>query len=152
MKKDTLLSLIKEAALDAVKAQKPTSYFYGTVISISPLKVQLSTNLILEKEFLVVPKSLTDYEINIEMDCSTETMFTDTKHTHEVDYTDKYTSSGDEENKTVTSETGSFDNTHSHKIKGTKTIVIYNALKINDKVILAQVQGGQDFIILDKVG
>lgn len=152
MKKDTLLSLIKEAALGAVNAQKPTSYFYGTVISISPLKVQLSTNLILEKEFLVVPKSLTDYEINIEMDCSTETMFTDTKHTHEVNYTDKYTSSGDEENKTVTSETGSFDNTHSHKIKGTKTIVIYNALKINDKVILAQVQGGQDFIILDKVG
>lgn len=152
MGKDSLLDLIKKAALDAVKAQKPVSVFYGTVISISPLKIQLSTNLILTKEFLVVPKSLTDYEIKIEIDCSTEETSTDTSHNHTVSYSDQYTSSGDEDNKSATSEDGSFDNTHSHKIKGTKTITIYNALKLNDKVILAQVQGGQDFIILDKVG
>lgn len=152
MGKDSLLDLIKKAALDAVKAQKPVSVFYGTVISISPLKIQLSTNLILTKEFLVVPKSLTDYKIKIEIDCSTEKTSTNTSHKHTVSYSDQYTSDGEEDNKSVTSETGSFDNTHSHEIKGTKTITIYNALKQNDKVILAQVQGGQDFIILDKVG
>lgn len=152
MKKDSLLSLIKEAAISAVKAQKPASYFYGTVISISPLKVQLSSNLILTQEFLTVPKSLTDYEIDVEMDWNSEKKYTDTSHTHLIEYADRYTSSGDKENKAVTSKIGNFNNTHSHEIKGIKTIKIYNSLKINDKVILAQIQGGQEFIILDKVG
>ena len=34
--------------------------------------------------------------------------------------------------------------------KGTKKIVIHNALKTGDKVILARIQGGQSYIILDK--
>ena len=31
-----------------------------------------------------------------------------------------------------------------------KKIVIHNALKTGDKVILARIQGGQSYIILDK--
>lgn len=34
--------------------------------------------------------------------------------------------------------------------KGTKKIVIHNALKTGNKVILARIQGGQSYIILDK--
>ena len=147
---DNILNLIKEIATNVINSQKPSAYFYGTVISITPLKVQLSTNLILTNEFLVVPKSLTDYEINIEIDCHTEEKFTNTEHTHVVNYSDN-TINGSS-NGSTTSEIGSFDNTHVHHIKGTKTITMYNALKVNDKVILAQVQGGQEFIIIDKVG
>ena len=149
---NSLSNLIKEIASKVIQSQKPSSFYYGIVISVAPLKIKLDTNLILTKEFLLVPKSLTNYKVNIEMDCYTENTKTDTSHIHTVNYIDKYTSDGDVENKTIESEIGSFDNTHNHRIKGTKTILIYNALKVNDKVILAQVQGGQEFIILDKVG
>lgn len=149
---NSLLDLIKEIAIKAVNAEKPSAFFYGTVLSVSPLKIKLDSNLILTKEFLVVPKSLTDYKVNIEMDCYTENTRTDTSHIHEINYTDKYSADGETDNKLIKSETGSFDNTHNHRIKGTKTIIVYNALKIDDKVVLAQVQGGQEFIILDKVG
>ncbi len=145
-----LVNLIKEIAVNAVKTQKPTALFYGTVISTNPLEVKLDTNLILTKEFLLVPESLTDHKVNIEMDCYTEN--TDTSHTHDVNYTDKYNTTGDYENKSVISNIQNTNATHNHAIKGTKTIIIYNGLKVNDKVILAQVQGGQEFIILDKVG
>lgn len=40
---------------------------------------------------------------------------------------------------------------HNHNIKGTKSITIHNGLKQNDKVILLQAQGGQKYIVLDKV-
>lgn len=43
------------------------------------------------------------------------------------------------------------DTNHNHSINGTKTITINNGLKENDKVILLQVQGGQKYIVLDKV-
>jgi len=145
-----LLNLIKEIAVKAVQSKKPTSFYYGTVISISPLEIKLDTNLILTKEFLLVPESLTDHKINIEVDWHTEK--TDISHTHDVHFNDKYNSSGDYESKSIISEVQNTNVSHNHAIKGKKTIIIYNSLKINDKVILAQVQGGQEFIILDKVG
>lgn len=147
---DNLSNLIKEIAINAVQSKKPISFYYGTVISISPLEIQLDTNLILTKEFLLVPQSLTDHKVNIEVDWHTEK--TDISHTHDVNFNDKYNSSGDYESKSIISEIQNTNVSHNHAIKGKKTIIIYNSLKINDKVILAQVQGGQEFIILDKVG
>ena len=130
--------LIKKIAIKAVESKSPTAMVFGTVISIDPLQVKISNELILTKEFLIVPKSLSNYEITIQMNSETDMVGTNTEHTHVVNST--------------TSEKGSFNNTHKHTIKGTQTISINNALKINDKVILARVQGGQSYIILDKVG
>lgn len=145
-----LINLIKEIAVNAIGSKKPTSLLYGTVISIAPLSIKVSENLILSKEFLIVPKSLTDYEIDVEVDWNTEV--TDTAHTHNINLNDRYNSIGDTENKMLVSEEQNNNKTHSHQLKGKKTIKIFNALKVNDKVVLVQAQGGQDFIILDKVG
>lgn len=41
---------------------------------------------------------------------------------------------------------------HSHAYKGKKKFTIHNGLKIGDKVILLQEQGGQKYVVLDKVG
>lgn len=147
---DALTDLIKEIAVKAINANKPTSIYYGTVISISPLKVQISSNLILTEEFLIVPMSLTDYTVQVSMNWSTENANID--HTHNVEYTDKYTVSGDTDNKTTVTKQMNSNKTHSHALTGVKEITIYNSLKIGDKVILTQVQGGQEFIINDKVG
>lgn len=146
---ESLLNLIKQISINAVEATKPTAFLFGTVISASPLKIKVSNNLILTEEFLVVPKSLTNYSLSIGMDISTENTSTNTTHSHIVNYEDSTIE--ESTNKSVISEETSFDNTHKHSVKGTKSITVYNALKNNEKVILAQIQGGQDFIILDRV-
>lgn len=146
---DSLVNLIKEICKGVFDAQKPSTYFYGTVTSVSPLKVQLASNLILTDKFLKVPQSLTDYTLEVSMNWNTES--TNIDHTHDVDYTDKYTSSGDIENKSSVTKRMNSNIIHSHNVFGTKEITIHNSLKIGDKVYLAMCQGGQDFIIIDKV-
>lgn len=40
---------------------------------------------------------------------------------------------------------------HKHRIFGKKTITVHNALKAGDKVIMLSQQGGQRYVILDKI-
>lgn len=40
---------------------------------------------------------------------------------------------------------------HSHKIEGTKKITIKNGLVVGEKVVLLREQGGQRFIVLDRI-
>lgn len=42
-------------------------------------------------------------------------------------------------------------NSHSHKITGTKTVIIKNSLVVNDEVVLLRMQGGQKYIVLDRI-
>ncbi len=133
------LTMMKDIAVKAVIASKPTTIVQGEVIATSPLSIQIDQKLILPSECLRVPQHLTDYEVNIEIDTATEATSTNTQHTHEVNYLDTTINGGSE--RTTTSEIGSFDNTHTHEVKGTKTITFYNALKVGDKVILIRQQG-----------
>lgn len=41
---------------------------------------------------------------------------------------------------------------HTHAVNGKKKMTIHNALKSGDEVILIRQQGGQKYIIIDKVG
>lgn len=41
---------------------------------------------------------------------------------------------------------------HSHMITGQKQITIHNALEVDEEVILIRQQGGQKFIVLDRIG
>ncbi len=129
-----LLNMIKKAATDAVNAGKPTSTVYGKVTSASPLKISIEQKMTLTKEQLVLTRNVTDYETNITMDWVSE----ETIHDHS--YTDDGSSNT----------TG--DNTHSHKIKGKKKITVHNSLVVGDEVILIQIQGGQKFIVWDRIG
>lgn len=40
---------------------------------------------------------------------------------------------------------------HNHEVKGKKKIKIHNSLKVGDEVVLLRQQGGQKYIIMDKV-
>lgn len=110
---------IKKVALNAVIESEPSTFVYGTVIGIGPLKVQVDQKMILTKEFLMLTKNVTDYETEVEVDWETQ-----------------------EE---------SCSTLHKHKIIGKKKIKIRNALRSGDKVILMKQQGGQKYLILDKV-
>lgn len=63
-----LLRLVKTAAIDAVNAQVPMGIAYGTVTSINPLSVRLDAKLILQQSQLEVVKSLSDYEIYLQIE------------------------------------------------------------------------------------
>jgi len=56
-----ILNLIKRVAIDAVNSQKLTNIVYGTVVSTSPLKVQIDQKLILEEAHVKVTRAVKDY-------------------------------------------------------------------------------------------
>lgn len=82
----SLVDLIKNVAVKAVEATNPVHVLFGTVVSESPLEVQIHQKLKLTEEFLVITERVTQTN-----------------------------------------------------------------LKRGNKVVLLRVQGGQQFIVLDKV-
>ena len=60
-----ILDVVKQVAVGAVEADKPSDWMVGTVVSDKPLKIKVSNTLILPATFLVVPKHLTDYSVDV---------------------------------------------------------------------------------------
>ncbi|AFQ45152.1 DUF2577 domain-containing protein [Desulfosporosinus meridiei] len=113
----SLLDVIKTAGMDAVGASNPVTVMSGEVMTVNPLSVMVDQRFTLTADFLMVPESMTSFELDLE-------------HTHQ------YTDDGSSRN--------------SAKALTTK-IVIRGGLKAGDMVLLLRVQGGQKFVILDKV-
>ena len=53
-----IIDIIKNVALNTYKASSPVSLLFGKVISTNPVKIQISENLILTQEFLVINGSV----------------------------------------------------------------------------------------------
>lgn len=131
-----IINVIKKASREAEEQSSPSNILFGTVISASPIKIQVEQKLTLTKEFLIFTKNVVDYDINVSMDWNTENKNLNATHTHSSD---------------ATIGQANIDLTHGHQITGKKKITIHNALKQNDKVILLQQRGGQKFVVLDKI-
>lgn len=41
---------------------------------------------------------------------------------------------------------------HEHKVKGKKKMIIHNSLVVGDELLLLRQQGGQKYIVVDRVG
>ena len=147
-----LVKLIKRAAIDAVNASKPCNLVFGTVTSISPLQINVEQKMTLGSAQIVLSRNVTDYKVKIDIDAETENgADIDLTHTHEyAGTTGSYNSHS--HNYSGTTESDSVTNiAHSHKFKGTKEITIKNALVVGDEVIMIRMQGGQKYIVMDKV-
>ncbi|WP_342473232.1 DUF2577 domain-containing protein [Metasolibacillus sp. FSL H7-0170] len=119
-----IVRALRQLVLDAVNAQKLATIVYGTVISTSPLKVQVDQKLTLEQENLKLTRDVMDHEIEMTVDHLTE---------------NRSGGSGDAEFAS-----------HNHEYKGRKKFLIHNGLVVGDKVTMIRAQGGQQYIILDK--
>lgn len=119
------LITIKKAALDAVNASKPTAIVYGKVISTSPLKINVEQKMTLTTAQLVLTRNVTDYKVHMTVDHVTE-------------------------NKSGGSGESSFSS-HNHAYSGKKEFTIHNGLIIGDEVVMIQMQGGQKYIVLDRM-
>lgn len=123
-----LMKTIKKAALDAVNASKPVEICFGKVTSVSPLKILVEQKMTLGKEQLVLTRNVTDYKTYI-------------TGGNVQDY--YYTGSN-------LSGSAPVSPSHVHAI-GKVQITVHNGLVVGDEVILLRQQGGQKYIVVDKI-
>lgn len=150
-----LLKALKQSALDAVEASKPVHLVFGTVINTNPLEIQIEQKLTLNKEQLVLSRNVTNHKVSVSVSVSTDskTISFDFSHTHSIDLT---TDTKEDHSHTVKGDTSNTElkgsKSHSHTIDDTFDITVNNGLKNNDRVILGRIQGGQKYIVLDRIG
>lgn len=129
-----LVKAMKQAGAEAVNAGNPMTICFGKVTSVSPLQVLVDQKMTLGSAQLVLTRNVTDYEVSVTVDWETGTAL-DT-HRHTV---------GDVESSVV-------NLSHGHALKGKKKMTIHNSLVKGDEVVLLRQQGGQKYIIIDRVG
>ena len=121
-----LTEAIKRAALGAYRAEKPVEICYGKVTKAKPLEILVEQKMTLGTNQLVLTRNVTDFETEVTVSWATD-----------------YRSGGTGES--------SFSS-HNHGISGKKKITIHNGLAVGNEVILMREQGGQKYIVLDRIG
>ncbi len=120
-----LVQVIKQIAGEAVEAGKPAGITYGEVVKINPLEIKIEQKLTLPAEFFKLSKAVTDHYVDITVSHVTE-------------------------NRAGGGGYAEFAS-HNHGYQGRKKILVHNGLQVGEEVILFQVQGGQRYIVLDRV-
>lgn len=72
----TLLQVIKQAALDAVRESMPVEIVVGTVESASPLKIRLDQRTLLDEDFLILTREVKDYTVDMTVEGGTRRTYT----------------------------------------------------------------------------
>ena len=99
-----LIEVVKQAAIDAVKALKPTSVIFGKVAGADPLQIDVEQKLTLERRQLILSRKVTDHTVEMSVDGVRR----------------QYT--------------------------------VHAGLVAGEEVIMIQLQGGQRFLVLDRLG
>ena len=111
--------------MEALESSKPVNILFGTVLSASPLKIQVDQKSIYTSKMLILTRNVTDFEVDMTVNHSTE---------------DKGGGSG-----------AAAYEAHKHASVGKKTFKVHNALKAGEKVLLIRVQQGKKFVVIDRV-
>ena len=161
-----LVELIKQAAVEAVNASNPAAFYFGTVTSDNPLSINVEQKMDLTSEFLILTNAVKDHVVEMTVDHTTENVsLLNADHTHEVESSGDITVTSklnpeqpgitienEVQNTSSTSISAvKIDLTHKHSYKGRKKFTVHNALKKGEKVVMIKLQGGQKFVVLDRV-
>ena len=144
------VGIVKRAAAEAVEAGKPVTLLFGEVEAVSPLRIRTGPKTVYTESMLVLTRNVCDYETDVTISTQAESE----THTHpvSVDVTvtveDTYTGGGSAAAQAHASAEAS---AHSHPIRGRKRVKVHNALAAGDLVVLARVQGGKRFVVLDRL-
>lgn len=120
-----LVRIIKKAAVEAVNASSPFALKIGEVVSVSPLKISINQKLTIPAAQLMLTNAVRDYTVYMTVDHSTEPA-----------------SGGSGESAFAS---------HSHKYTGKKKYTVHLGLSVGEKVLLLRCDGGQKFIVLDRL-
>lgn len=121
---DELPNVLKSLVAQTVRGMNPSDFVLGEVISEAPLVIRVGENE-LDEDFLILSDNVRDFEVDIEVNHITE------RRAGGGGYAE-YAS-------------------HDHDYKGRKKIIIYNGLKIGEKVVMIQQSGGQLFFVANRV-
>lgn len=130
-----LVKAMKRAAMETMEASKLADVCFGKVAGTSPLEIRIEQKMTLGKAQLVLTRNVTDYTMEITAEWETEPADIDMTHDHGGSV-----------------ESASLQDAHQHRISGRKKITVHNALVAGDEVILIRQQGGQKFVVLDRIG
>ena len=117
-----LVRVIKKAAVEAVEAEKPAAVCFGRVMGVEPLRIFVDQRFVLGEKQLILTKGVTDHAVDASVGFYTE---------------ENAGAQGPER--------------HKHSCKGLKKIVFHCGLREGEEVILLRVEGGQRFIVLDRI-
>ncbi len=154
-----LVELIKQAAVEAVETAKPTAVVFGTVISEVPLKINVEQKLTLTEEFLILSRNVTDHQTWMSFDnpsLKQKIAIWNRPRTEPVTSPEpppfEVSESTDIQFLPTNYKTGeNIDNKDAGIQPSKHVITVYNGLKIGEKVLLARQQGGQKYIVIDRV-
>lgn len=76
-----LIAIMKQAAMDTMDNAQMCDLRFGTVISTSPLKVQVTNVFTIPESLLIVPEHLTDHVVSVSLNLTTSKV---SEHTHSV--------------------------------------------------------------------
>lgn len=150
---NSMLTLIKQAAVEVWESLQPTVFFNGQVMALEPLTVKVDNRFELSGEALVVPLELRSGAYQTHTHTIDPHDHTVQPHTHTVP--NHQTSAGGdpthahgvppvetEEKPLISDPTGLITNA---------TTETYHGLQVGDKVVLLRNQGGQRFLILGRL-
>lgn len=133
--------VIKMLAAGVQDSSRPVNVLFGIVQTPEPdISVLVEQKKLLTKEFLVLTRNVTDYNVDMTVDHMTED--TDTENSGNK--------SGGAGDASFASHNHSIH--HKHPYKGRKTFLVHKKLLAGEKVLLISLQGGQSYVIIDRVG
>lgn len=144
-----LVQSMKKAALEAVNASKPAGIIFGVVINIDPLEIDIEQRMTLGPDQLVVCQHLTDYTVEVDVDWNSASALGGENNELKITGNTGSASGHSHSGTSLVIEPSNL--THYHKTQGTKIMTIRNALQPGDQVVLFRMQGGQKFIVMDRV-
>lgn len=121
-----LYDAIKSVALDYDKNRVAAGLLFGTVRGVDPLQIEIDQKIVLSEKFLTVAQHLTDYHI----DCDVET---------------------DSISGFVALHDGEFPVDVKPGLQNGR-VLLKNKLLPGQRVILARMEGGHQYIVLDRIG
>lgn len=125
---------LRHLTVGVFESMSPCDIRTGVVINDNPLEISLGADFVLTRPFLELTNAVKDHKVDISVSWSTEE---ESEHVH---------GNGNGGDDTTASK-----EPHKHDIKGLKTITIHNGLTKGEKVLLLREQGGQNYIVLDRI-
>lgn len=138
--------IIKHMAVNAVNSTQPFAFNYGKVTSVDPIEIEIDQTLKLSEKQLLFSTLVQDFDVNMYFEHETEETDLIHKHDASIVITSPHGDTG-----TITVQNSPDSDKHIHEYKGVKTFTVNLKLKKDEKVLLLRVQGGQKFIVLDRV-
>ena len=138
--------IIKQLSVNAVNATQPFAFYYGTVTSVDPIEIEIDQKLKLGEKQLIFSTLVQDFDVDMYMEHEVEETDLIHKHDASIVITSPHGDTG-----TITVQNSPDSDKHIHEYKGVKTFTLNLKLAKDEKVLLLRIQGGQKFLVLDRV-